>query len=221
MPLLGYKQSEEHIRRKSEALLGNKNFLDHKHTEKTKRKIGCAHKGKIISKEIRAKMRELMKEWHKYNPHPKGMKGKKSTEKTKRILSEMHKGEKNSMYGIHLFGKKNSMYGKRHSKESKQKIGKVMSKRTGEFNPNWKGGISSENHLIRNSTQYKEWRRFVFERDDYTCQECNTRSGNGKTVYLHAHHIKSFADFPEFRFETDNGKTLCKDCHEQLRKQIQ
>lgn len=78
----------------------------------------------------------------------------------------------------------------------------------GEDNPNWQGGKSKETHLIRNSPEMVTWRKFVFERDDYTCQECMTYGGD-----LRAHHIKSFADYPHLRFQTWNGLTLCADCH--------
>lgn len=74
-------------------------------------------------------------------------------------------------------------------------------------------GISSANEKARKSIAYREWRTAVFERDDYTCQECGVRSGNGRAVVLNADHITPFSLFPELRFDLDNGRTLCKPCH--------
>ena len=64
------------------------------------------------------------------------------------------------------------------------------------------------NRCIRYSKKMDDWRISVFQRDDYTCQECGERGG-----YLEAHHIKPFAYFPELRFELSNGMTLCRKCH--------
>lgn len=65
----------------------------------------------------------------------------------------------------------------------------------------------------RKTAQYKEWRKKVFERDDYTCQECQLRGGN-----LEAHHIKPFKKYKADRFVLKNGVTLCKVCHRQVHK---
>jgi len=78
---------------------------------------------------------------------------------------------------------------------------------------NWKGGISPENHRIRESALYKQWVRLVFFRDKYTCQSCGKRGGK-----LHAHHIKSFAQHPELRLSLDNGTTYCDGCHRKWHK---
>lgn len=72
---------------------------------------------------------------------------------------------------------------------------------------NWQGGISPTNWIIRQSAQYKQWRRAVLERDNHTCIWCGT------TKNLNADHIKRFADFPALRFDIDNGRTLCEPCH--------
>ncbi|WP_025912049.1 HNH endonuclease [Priestia flexa] len=79
----------------------------------------------------------------------------------------------------------------------------------GSKNPNWKGGIGSENARLRDSLEYKNWRNKVFQRDSYTCRCC----GNNKGGNLHAHHVENFSENVELRFVVDNGLTLCNDCH--------
>lgn len=90
---------------------------------------------------------------------------------------------------------------------------KISETKMGDKNPNWKGGISPENVRIRNSAEIRMWRKSVFFRDNYTCQECGAKNGNGKAVVLNADHIKPFSLFPELRLAIDNGVTLCFDCH--------
>lgn len=82
---------------------------------------------------------------------------------------------------------------------------------SGDKHYNWQGGITPENLKIRNQLDYKEWRKSVFERDNYTCQGCSIRGG-----YLEADHIKPFSMYPKLRLDLDNGRTLCKPCHRKL-----
>lgn len=79
---------------------------------------------------------------------------------------------------------------------------------TGAENPMWRGGITPETLRLRKSFEYKQWRKSVFERDNYTCQWCDGRGG-----ILHADHIKLWSKFPKLRYVLSNGRTLCKKCH--------
>lgn len=78
----------------------------------------------------------------------------------------------------------------------------------GEKHRAWRGGNSKGYKTGYWSKEYIEWRKSIFERDNYTCQYCRVRGGK-----LQAHHIFRFSFFPEFRFLTVNGITLCEECH--------
>jgi len=98
---------------------------------------------------------------------------------------------------------------------------------TGKRNPRWKNGITEYWHKIRNSKEYKEWRLKVFERDNYTCQNCGSKSGKDYdgTIYLEAHHSVKFAKllktvFEKYIYDIRNGITLCKNCHNFIPKKI-
>lgn len=105
------------------------------------------------------------------------------------------------------------------TKETREKISKTLmgrpTGRTGEKCNFWKGGKTIWRMQLCNSIEYKNWRRQVFERDSYTCQECGDKNfkGRGKTVLFEAHHIKPVFQFPELATELSNGITLCKVCH--------
>lgn len=149
-------------------------------------------------------------------PWNKGKKGlQEHTDEWKRKISERVKGEKHPMYGKH------------HTEETREKMIKShigLQKR--ENHPNWKGGITPLTKRIRRSFEYRQWRSDVFTRDDFTCQECNRRSG-----YLHAHHKKPFAlifelnDITTFEqaqncaelWNINNGITYCRECHKGLK----
>ena len=85
---------------------------------------------------------------------------------------------------------------------------RVKVRMSGEKNPNYKHGLSRIISKRYWDAQFKNWRKRVFERDNYTCQICKK-----KGCYITAHHIKSWLKFPELRFDVNNGKTLCEVCH--------
>lgn len=78
----------------------------------------------------------------------------------------------------------------------------------GKNHYNWRGGITEISAKIRNSLIYKKWRMAILKRDDFTCVFCGQRGG-----VLNVDHIKGFAKYTELRFNLDNGRTLCIDCH--------
>lgn len=98
-------------------------------------------------------------------------------------------------------------YGTKH-------FGALWSKQhPGELSPSWIGDKVKNERTERETPEYREWRKSVFDRDFYTCQKCGCRNGNGKYIRLEAHHIFNWAKYPEMRYELSNGITLCSQCH--------
>lgn len=63
----------------------------------------------------------------------------------------------------------------------------------------------------RKTSEYRNWRKSVFERDNYTCQICGNRGGK-----LNAHHIERYRNCIERRTDISNGITLCYSCHKKV-----
>ena len=142
---------------------------------------------------------EQLERWRNVNvgrePWNKGKKGlQQHSDETKKILSEFRTGNQYAKGSV-------------RTKEHKEAISRAHS---GENNWNWKGGCSRD---TRNDKRYKKWRANIFARDDWTCQTCSRRSCSGDKVYIEAHHINSWAQYPEERYDLENGVTLCKECH--------
>ena len=146
-------------------------------------------------------------------------KGKKHSDEHRKHLSESAKVRKITPEGRikksnSTKGSKNPFFGKRHTDETKKKIsivgtGRKNPSHSGANHENWKGGgMRTADKIIRQSSEYRIWRRAVFERDNWTCIWCFKRGG-----VLNADHIKRFSDYPELRFAIDNGRTLCEPCH--------
>ena len=161
--------------------------------------------------------------WNKGKPHLRKEKhplwGKHHSEETRKKMSEA----KNRLYKS---GWKVWNYGKHFSEETKEKIRKARANQKniprGENHYFWKGGISPLKRRLATCFRRREWRRAVFERDKFTCQQCGVRGG-----YLEADHIvplyiilkeNKITTFEEaMRYEplwnVNNGRTLCRFCH--------
>lgn len=177
-------------------------FWGKRHTDETKQKLSEIFSGEnnpMFGIERPQYVKDAVSKATKGKPSP--FKGKNHSEESKLKMSTVRVGNKNRV-------------GKFHTPEQRFKISQETKKHAlrGSANFMWKGGVTPENVKARHSFEYQEWRRLVYERDNYTCQHCgDSRGGN-----LHPHHIKHFSEYPELRYEVSNGITLCKPCHENV-----
>ena len=86
--------------------------------------------------------------------------------------------------------------------------------------------VSNLVRFIRRMDEYENWKRAVFIRDRFTCQQCGAR--NGRKRVIEADHIVSITLLVrEYKVDSlvlarscnalwdiDNGRTLCHTCHE-------
>jgi len=89
----------------------------------------------------------------------------------------------------------------------------------GSNNPMWDPNKTDEerereiNHS-RRFPGYKDFRRKVYERDNFTCKICGDNKGGNLVV----HHINGFKWDVKNRLEVDNGITLCTLCHNEFHR---
>lgn len=169
---------------------------------------------KKLSEEHRRKISNSLKGRIPWN------KGEKLSDEHKRKIGEAHKGHlyyKNPERGKKIskalcgikrpYAKENGFkhghsfnIDKKHTLKSRinMSLGKTGEKKFAGF-------TTPEYRKLRLSKKYKHWREAIFERDDYICQNIDCSYCNNKIgVYLHPHHIKSFAKYEQLRFEVDN-----------------
>lgn len=189
--------SEERRRKLSASMKGV--HLGRKHSLEARRNMSLAHIGKKQSPEQIAKKNAKLR-GRKHPPRSLesrlkmslAKKGTPCPEHVKKIVSEAHTGK-------HI------------SDATRLNMSLAQRKRSTESNFYIDGRCRermNERKIACQSFEYKEWRRRVFMRDDFTCQECWARGGQ-----LHADHVKPWSTHPESRYELSNGKTLCVTCH--------
>lgn len=125
----------------------------------------------------------------------------------RRSISDISKECSVNMATVIKFMKKFGI-ARRTTKESLKGI------QAGARNPAWKGGVTPERQRLYKTEGWKTLIKAVFARDGYACQRCKKGiSGKSKRMGC-AHHIKSFAEYPDLRTDMANLVTLCRACHE-------
>jgi len=152
-----------------------------------------------------------------------GMKGKKLSEETKIKISNSKKGKKQpwvkNLPQVFKKGYKKSekaianhrkvMIGRRLSEETKAKM--RVSAGKGENSHRWikDRSLLKKDRQKAYDTKYKYWMLEVKKRDNWKCKILNSDCQG----YLEAHHILNWKDYPELRYEINNGISLCRFHH--------
>ncbi len=102
--------------------------------------------------------------------------------------------------------------GKKRPPFSEETKNKISLAHKGEKNYRW---IKDRSKLVRRNRSdpdFIQWRKNVFIRDEYKCKICGESN-----KYVQAHHILSWREYPELRYEINNGITLCLAHHPRKR----
>lgn len=177
------------------------------HTTESKKKLSEARYGKFcgqnnpfFGKKHSEETIQKLREFKKNKPSPR--KGIKCSEESKKRMSLAHKGKtpwNKGKKGVQIPWMKN----KQHTKKSKERMSMVRKgKRIGDENSNWMGGISFLPYCHKFNKYLKETIR---ERDNRTCQLCNTNENEKKLTVHHIHYLKSDCE-PDLI-------TLCNKCN--------
>lgn len=169
-----------------------------------------------------------------FDPDPKTLRDLYQTMSMRQIAEHFGVGEtvvfnRLKEHGIELkeHGNHRLKPGRVFSDEHKANIRKAQIKLglKGDKNPNWKGGLTELNRQARTGWEAREWREKSLERAAYKCQKCGVAHGSiceccGVKTSLHVHHVKSFAKFPELRYDPKNSEVLCPKCHREEHAKI-
>jgi hypothetical protein len=117
------------------------------------------------------------------------------------------------------------MKGKHNSPRTQFKKGMIpwnkggkMPQITGENNYLWREDREQINLGKKRwcSKECAEWRQQIFTRDNFKCK-INNKDCKGR---LEAHHILPWVNYPELRFDINNGITLCHAHHPRKKDEV-
>jgi hypothetical protein len=117
--------------------------------------------------------------------------------------------------GKHMKGKPvNPNFTTKGTKWSQETRNKIIPKISGENNYQWikdRTKLQRYNDEIKDrlSSSYRFWRESVYKRDNYKCRIADNNCGGR----IEAHHILSYKEFIELRYQINNGITLCHAHH--------
>lgn len=106
------------------------------------------------------------------------------------------------------------LLGRKYMLNHRLSISEGQKKAVQEGRHHWKVKDSRHPEQDRYSLKYKMWREAVLELKGKKCEICQ------KPNRLHIHHIKSYYEFPELKFEITNGQVLCISCHMKIHRNM-
>lgn len=192
---VGKKTSESNMKKYGVYSIRQLDVIQEKIKDTNKKKYGVENV--MFNKEVKSKMKEYF--INKY-----GVENPFQLEDVKNKIKDFY--EQNPDILKEMNSKRSETYKKNIRKG-------LYNIKTGKDHWNWQGGISDENHTLRTSTDYQNWRTKVFQRDEYTCQKCSQHG-----YKLNSHHIFDWKNYKYLRFEVNNGITLCDKCHRDFHK---
>ena len=90
----------------------------------------------------------------------------------------------------------------------------ILSAIRGELHHNWNPNLTDEerekSHRREEITGYREFKKNVLERDNYTCRICGTK----RLKNMRVHHLNGWSIDERNRLNVNNAITLCPECHD-------
>jgi len=210
--------------KKGQFIKGHKSGMTGKaHLQETKDKMSKSQTGRKLSEEHKQKLRnrvyslETRKKMSLakcgYVPWNKGKIGVQIvSEETRKKLSLASKGRKLSLEHVAKIKKaKENISPETRKKLSDSLKGKARPWCRGENHFRW---VFNRTQLVKSEKKhldgrYRGWTFSVKNRDRHKCKIANSDC-KGR---LEAHHILNWMDYPELRYEINNGITLCHGHH--------